>query len=536
MLRARESAIFFRKAINVLTSSEAGKALLAKWKGREKMNSYPRPQFKRNEWLSLNGTWSCCIDNAESGMARGFAASKGFETPIRIPFCPESRLSGLAHTDFINSIWYHRRITIPEEWKGREVVLHFGGVDYECEVFIDGISAGTHTGGAVSFELNISDLVSAGKSHDLVVYAIDHIRSHIQCFGKQSVSYANEKANYTRTTGIWSDVWMEPVSSDGLRSCAIVPDYDGGKFVFRPSFRNIRRGNQLRIGIYDGSACVGEESVACAEGIPFSMELKEPKEWSPDTPFLYGIRYTVTDVSGRVVDEVSSYAGLRKFHVEGGRCFLNNRPIFLRFVLDQGFYKDGIWTAPDEDAIRQDIELAKRAGFNGARLHQKIFDERYHYHAQTCQLIWKIHCYYSFRTLLFGFTAPVMPKNRIFPSDRFLADLFFRQTCFFDRPDVSLYASARQRPAFLSGQLKVFGAYNTVRFAPQNACIFSAENQEPSVKHRRAACAPCLFTENTTEDLQSKKYPVFFTTCVSVFSQDISEYFYASDYLLIGRR
>lgn len=364
-----------------MTSSEAGKTLLAKWKGREKMNSYPRPQFKRNEWLSLNGTWSCCIDNAESGMARGFAASKGFETPIRIPFCPESRLSGLAHTDFINSIWYHRRITIPEEWKGREVVLHFGGVDYECEVFIDGISAGTHTGGAVSFELNISDLVSAGKSHDLVVYAIDHIRSHIQCFGKQSVSYANEKANYTRTTGIWSDVWMEPVSSDGLRSCAIVPDYDGGKFVFRPSFRNIRRGNQLRIGIYDGSACVGEESVACAEGIPFSMELKEPKEWSPDTPFLYGIRYTVTDVSGRVVDEVSSYAGLRKFHVEGGRCFLNNRPIFLRFVLDQGFYKDGIWTAPDEDAIRQDIELAKRAGFNGARLHQKIFDERYHYHA-----------------------------------------------------------------------------------------------------------------------------------------------------------
>ena len=146
-----------------------------------------------------------------------------------------------------------------------------------------------------------------------------------------------------------------------------------------------------------------------------------------------------------------------------------------------------------------------------------------------------------------------MPKNRIFPSDRFFgrpvfladlffrqtcfsADLFFRQTCFFDRSDVSLYASARQRPAFLSGQLKVFGAYNTVRFAPQNACIFSAENQEPSVKHRRAACAPCLFTENPTEDLQSKKYPVFFTTCVSVFSQDISEYFYASDYLLIGRR
>ena len=131
---------------------------------------------------------------------------------------------------------------------------------------------------------------------------------------------------------------------------------------------------------------------------------------------------------------------------------------------------------------------------------------------------------------------PHFPLRPFFGRPVFSADLFFRQTCFFDRSDVSLSASARQRPAFLSGQLKVFGAYNTVRFAPQNTCIFSAENQEPSVKHRRAACAPCLFTENPTEDLQSKKYPVFFTTCVSVFSQDISEYFYASDYLLIGRR
>ena len=345
------------------------------------MNRYPRPQFKRNEWLSLNGTWSCCIDNAESGMARGFASSGGFETPIRIPFCPESRLSGLVHTDFINSIWYHRRVTIPEEWRGKEVLLHFGGVDYQCEVFLDGISAGSHTGGAVSFEQNITDLVSAGKTHDLVVYAVDHIRSHIQCFGKQSVSYANEKANYTRTTGIWNDVWLEPVSRGGLRSCAVVPDYDGGTFLFTPSFREIREGSHLRIGVYDGSFCAGERKVRCAEGIPIAIELKNPKEWSPGQPFLYDLRYTVTDASGAVIDEVSSYAGLRKFHVEGGRCFLNNRPIFLRFVLDQGFYPDGIWTAPDDETIRRDIELAKRAGFNGARLHQKVFDERYHYYA-----------------------------------------------------------------------------------------------------------------------------------------------------------
>ena len=345
------------------------------------MNSYPRPQFKRTEWLSLNGRWSCCMDNAESGMERGFACSKGFETPILVPFCPESRLSGLAHTDFINCIWYHCRFTVPERWAGKEMILHFGGVDYECEVFLDGVAAGSHTGGAVSFELDVTSFLSAGGTHDLVVRAVDHIRSHIQCFGKQSVSYASEKANYTRTTGIWSDVWLEAVSSGGLRSCTIIPDYDGGAFVFCPSFRSIGTGTCLRIGIYDGKKCVGERMLPCAEGIPVTITLENPREWSPKTPFLYDICYTVTDSSGRVLDEVASYAGLRKFHVESGRCFLNNRPIFLRFVLDQGFYRDGIWTAPDEEAIRHDIELAMRAGFNGARLHQKIFDERYHYYA-----------------------------------------------------------------------------------------------------------------------------------------------------------
>ena len=345
------------------------------------MDSYPRPQFKRTEWLSLNGIWSCCIDNAESGMARGLAGSKGFDTPVRIPFCPESRLSGLEHTDFINSIWYHRRFTVPGHWAGKELILHFGGVDYECEVFIDGMSVGRHTGGAVSFELDVTSLLTAGKTHELVVYAVDHIRSHLQCFGKQSVSYANEKANYTRTTGIWSDVWLEPVSSGGLRSCCIIPDYDGGTFIFRPSFRNVSAGNHFRIALYDGSSCVSERIVPCAEGIPIAVTPDEPKEWSPQNPFLYDICYTVTDASGKVIDKVTAYAGLRKFHIEGGRCFLNNRPIFLRFVLDQGFYQDGIWTAPDDDAIRHDIELAMRAGFNGARLHQKIFDERYHYHA-----------------------------------------------------------------------------------------------------------------------------------------------------------
>jgi beta-galactosidase/beta-glucuronidase len=344
---------------------------------------YPRPQFQRDAWINLNGAWTFTFDPGKSGMQRGLAASTGFEQQITVPFCPESELSGVRYTDFIEMMWYHRKLEIPAEWAGKRVILHFGGVDFESEVFIDGKSAGRHWGGTASFSHDITALVQPGQTLDLVVYVVDEIRSGSQPSGKQSERYASHDCNYTRTTGIWQTVWVEPVDPHGVQSVYIVPDLDGSRFIVTPTFYTVRRGLTFRVTLREPglSKPVSQASVAAANGSPVIVPVSHPKYWSPESPFLYDLVYEVLDEQGQVLDQVSAYAGLRKVHIEDGKVFLNNQPIYLRLVLDQGFYPDGIWTAPNDEALKKDIEYAMQAGFNGARLHQKVFEERFHYWA-----------------------------------------------------------------------------------------------------------------------------------------------------------
>lgn len=344
---------------------------------------HPRPQFRRESWINLNGPWTFCFDFGESGMDAGreLFRSRGFDQRIVVPFCPESTLSGVGHRDFIRAMWYHRRIDIPSGWAGRRVLLHFGGVDYESELFIDGVPAGIHFGGSVSFHHDITALVRPGGSHDLVLRVRDDTRGGGQPRGKQSPSFLSAGCCYTRTTGIWQTVWLEAVDARGLRDCRIVPDLDGARFVFIPAFRAASRGLLFRVTVREGERTVARESMPALDGVALAVTLPEARCWSPESPFLYDFDLDVLDDGGRVLDEVKSYGGLRKVHVEGSRVFLNNRPLYHRFVLDQGFYPDGIWTAPDDAALRRDIELALAAGFNGARLHQKVFEERFHYWA-----------------------------------------------------------------------------------------------------------------------------------------------------------
>ena len=192
------------------------------------MNSIPRPehpcpQFRRKDWINLNGTWTFTLDPGRTGHEQGFASSRGFRRKILVPFCPESRLSGVGHTDFIECMWYHRSIRIPAAWQGQRILLHFGAVDYESEVFVDGRSAGRHFGGTVSFCHDITGLVTPGQVHNLVVYVRDDTRSGVQPGGKQCYQLKSAGCHYTRTTGIWQTVWLEAVSPYGLqrraRSC-----------------------------------------------------------------------------------------------------------------------------------------------------------------------------------------------------------------------------------------------------------------------------------------------------------------------------
>ncbi len=342
---------------------------------------YPRPQFARTEWVNLNGKWTYTFDFGKSGKERGFARSQGFDGEIVVPFCPESPLSGVNHKDFINAMWYQRNVTIPADWEQKNVILHFGAVDYESEVFIDGQSVGKHWGGTSSFQFDITPYVNAGETHSLVVSVQDDTRSGIQPGGKQSRPFRSRGVHYTRTTGIWQTVWMEPVSKYGLESFFIIPDLDQKRFYVHPRFYALKDGLKFRAIVKDGKKKVKESEMTASNNLICELGIKKPKTWSPENPFLYDMVFDVIDSSGKVLDRVKSYAGMRKVHIEGNRVFLNNTPIYLRLVLDQGFYPDGIWTAPSDAALKKDIELAKRAGFNGARLHQKVFEERFHYWA-----------------------------------------------------------------------------------------------------------------------------------------------------------
>lgn len=341
---------------------------------------YPRPQFERSEWINLNGTWDFEFDYGLSGMDRELYKLTSFRQKITVPFCPESELSGVGYTDFINCVWYRRNIEIPSDWEGKRIFLNFGAVDYKSEIFIDGTLAARHCGGSSSFSVDLTRFVEAGGTHNLVVRVEDDPRSGYQSVGKQSTYYYSRGCFYTRVTGIWQTVWLEAIDGNGLRRVTMRPDIDQNQLVIMPEFY-AESDCILEIEMTDGNRTVARKCVPCSNHSCIVLPVKNMKLWSPETPFLYGLVFRVKDSSGNVADEVKSYAGMRKIHISGGKVFLNNIPYYQRLVLDQGFYPDGIWTAPSDDALRRDIELGKAAGFNGARLHQKVFEERYLYWA-----------------------------------------------------------------------------------------------------------------------------------------------------------
>ena len=357
--------------------------------GAQPRAEYPRPQFERADWVNLNGEWSFALDLSDSGRDRDFYNSKGFEQRITVPFAPESKLSGIGYTDFINSVWYQRMIQIPSAWQGKRVKLNFGAVYYESEVYIDGRFVGRHYGGSDSFAFDITDFVGDGKEHSIVVHAESDLRSGTQPGGKQSTNYYSYGCSYTRTTGIWQTVWMEAVDDMALERVQVITDIDNEQIVVIPTYYNVANGNTLSVEVRDGGKVVAHAESAAVQGVPVVVALKKAKLWSPESPFLYDVVYEVKDAEGKTLDRVDAYVGMRKVHIDGNKIYLNNKPYYQRLVLDQGFYPDGIWTAPSDEALKHDIEMSKAAGFNGARLHQKVFEERFHYWADKLgYIVW----------------------------------------------------------------------------------------------------------------------------------------------------
>ena len=343
-------------------------------------SEYPRPQFERDAYLNLNGVWQFEIDHGASGRARGLVHKDPLEGTILVPFCPESRLSGVGYTDFMAAVWYRRVFTLPDRAAGKRVLLHFGAVDYRCEVYINGRSAGVHEGGFASFSFDITALLQAGEN-TLVVCAEDDARSGRQPLGKQSMAYASRGCHYTRTTGIWQTVWLEWVNDTYISSVKITPDAQNGQVFIDANLHGDCADVMLCAeasfaGTQQGSA----KALADGRRARLTLAVRDKHLWNAGEPNLYDLQIALTR-NGETLDEARSYFALRSICLDGNICRINGRPVFQRLVLDQGFYPDGIWTAPSDDALRADIERAMAMGFNGARLHQKVFEQRFLYWA-----------------------------------------------------------------------------------------------------------------------------------------------------------
>ncbi len=380
---------------------------------------HPRPDQQRENWLTLNGEWQFEIDKTADGESRGLTYGNNLNARIIVPFCPESKLSGLGipTTQHMKNVWYRRAFTLPPAMQGKRVRIHFGGVDYRAQVFINGQAAGMHSGGNVGFNFEITKLLKAG-SNEVVVKVIDDLWSGLQPGGKQSKSDQSAGCFYTRTTGIWQPVWLEAVGSSFIENISVVPDPDNTRVLITARIHGSDKDLTLTAEAFADGKLTGTDTAAGPWQNTLVLNLKDKKLWEPGTPFLYDLKLTLRN-GKETVDELRSYFGLRKITIDGRKILINGKPVFQRLILDQGFYPDGLWTAPSDEALKQDIEMSMACGYNGARLHQKVFEPRFLYWADKLgYLVWGEYPNAGYGNQREGFSAVVNEWTEILLRDR----------------------------------------------------------------------------------------------------------------------
>ena len=351
------------------------------WKAEVPLPEYPRPQMVRYEWLNLNGTWDY-MGGKELAHPMEVATPPSFPAipeKIKVPFPPESELSGIARKAETN-LWYKRSFIIPKSWKGKNILLHFGAVDRLTSVFVNGKRVGTHTGGYDAFNMDITEFLKSGENV-LVVGAYDPNDGKAAC-GKNG-----SRGDYVYTSGIWQTVWLEPVEKQYISALKLIPDVKNNRLELIVEAN--QAGLQVKAVADDGTSQISE--AVGSSNKRFYLPVKNPRLWNTDDPFLYGLKLQLKNAKGKVVDEVDSYFGMRSVSMEMVdsvmRPMINGEFVFQIGLLDQGYWPDGAFTAPTEEALLYDIELAKRTGFNVIRKHIKVEPQRWYYHCDRLGLL-----------------------------------------------------------------------------------------------------------------------------------------------------
>ncbi|HHX65387.1 MAG TPA: beta-galactosidase [Chloroflexi bacterium] len=349
---------------------------------------YPRPQMERPLWLNLNGPWQFEFDPGLSGIDRGLPGAEALKGEIVVPYCPESVLSGIGDVDFHPGVWYRREVTIPEDWPTGRVLLHVGAADHDATVWVNSSEVGHHSGGYTPFTFDVTDRLIRGEN-SLVLHARDDTRSPLVAAGKQCPDYYSRRCHYTRTTGIWQTVWLEAVPESYIADLRMTPYPESGSLAIEVQIGGRAIGGTLGARATLAGEPVGEVEVRYSGNrATLLLPLNAVELWAPGQPTLYDLELRLaTDDGAR--DVVTSYFGMRSISLSDRAILLNGRPFFQRLVLDQGYYPDGIYTAPSDEALRQDIVISQEMGFDGARLHQKVFEPRFLYWADRMgYLVW----------------------------------------------------------------------------------------------------------------------------------------------------
>ncbi len=344
---------------------------------------YPVPQFERKDWLNLNGLWNYAITPYEQ-----FDCNE-YEGEILVPYGVESPISGVMRVLTENDrLWYNRKFTVPAEWSGKRIILHFGAIDWESEIFVNGKSVASHRGGYTPIKADITDCLVAGEN-DLKVKVYDPTDHGWQDRGKQSLT--THGFWYQPTSGIWQTVWLEPVSDTHLESVRMTPDIDSGSVSFTARIKNKTAETSVIAELYDNGKVVATVHSVLND---FKAVLNDMHLWTPEDPFLYDVVFTLKN-GEETVDTVQSYVGMRKFSMEKDkfgtpRLFLNNKPYFQNGLLDQGWWPDGLYTQPCDEALIYDIQTMKDLGFNMLRKHIKVESPRWYYHCDRLgMLVWQ---------------------------------------------------------------------------------------------------------------------------------------------------
>ncbi len=345
---------------------------------------YPRPQFQRENWTNLNGKWQFDFDFGLSGRQRGLPEAESLSKEIIVPFCPESDLSGIGYKDFIPAVWYKKEVEINLKENTR-YILNIGACDYITEVWVNGQSVGTHIGGYISFSFDITSKVKDGKNI-ITISATDDTRSCNQPAGKQCPEFNSHGCFYTRTTGIWQTVWLEEVPKSYIKRIKATPDIDNRLLRIEAECVDANGLELIADSSFDGIATGSAKGIVRGRTAMLDIHLNELHLWEIGSPLLYDLKLTLGD------DKVNSYFGMRSVYAVNGKLFINGKGVYQRLVLDQGFYPDGIYTAPSDAELIGDIKRSMEVGFNGARLHEKIFEERFLYYCDKLgYIVWGEH-------------------------------------------------------------------------------------------------------------------------------------------------